>query len=114
MGTWRLGGVSVALVAGVFAILAPTAARAPHAPELRAKLVFPHSKHVPREWITSAEVPRDCRGCHDYAGGRLPEASCKVCHEKSDKDGGPTLRVEGSLKSLAPAPSPFDHKQHLK
>ncbi len=75
---------------------------------------FPHSNHVHESWLKN-EVPRDCRGCHDFDekdGIREPEQTCVLCHYDFP-DGKKALRVEGMIAGMRSTDSTFAHGDHL-
>ncbi len=86
------------------------------APKLAEADVFPHGKHVHEEWLTSPEVKRDCRGCHDFDesdGVRQPEQTCVLCHYDFGS-GLESLKVEGSIEALPSTIEAFAHGDHGK
>jgi len=76
---------------------------------------FRHGPHVAGQWLSLPEVPRDCRGCHDYERGRDPQAACLQCHFKDSlKLTGSTPAFEKGLDPLRDAKAPFQHRDHLR
>ncbi|MEE9393586.1 MAG: hypothetical protein V3W41_13880 [Planctomycetota bacterium] len=76
--------------------------------------IFPHSKHVSRQWITKGETKRDCQICHDFTTpNHEPASACVSCHYNQQGSGAATLSVQGRVANYQRTMPSFKHEDHV-
>lgn len=83
--------------------------------EKKEREPFRHGPHVSAAWLSSAEVKRDCRGCHDYEKERDPQSACLNCHFQGALElDNSASSLSQNLNPLRDPVRPFQHKDHLR